>query len=297
MNPTGIRENLNLSLFFLVLIALGVLEMTGQIVERSVGYYLKWENSHRPQLGRIWERDRESLAAQKKIESLLSSLNLQEQSADSIESFKELFERLSPSFPQLVSREKFLHLYYDFPGQWANKVISSFDLIEIDANKNWQRVLLTRFGPWITVSFIDTQNFPIREIFLFTDQLKEIQSTRTMRRGNLEEVGIRPGMIFPLSNFLKVFKTLDPGTQKALFPDPQWFLGKKYHITRVGVLPSGAEQGNAESTLFAIEYESDFFTNVLLIPVPQEVTNNLLSQIEGPVMDATTLEETLLGGF
>lgn len=297
MNPTGIRENLNLTLFFLVLIFFGVLEVTGQIVERSVGHYLKWENNHRPQLGRIWERDRESLAAQKKIESLLSSLNLKEQSADSIESLKDLFERLTPSFPQLVSREKFLHLYYDFPGQWANNVISSFDLIEIDAQKNWQRVLLTRFGPWITVSFIDSQNFPIREIFLSTEELKEIQFTRTMRRGKLEEVGAQPGMVFPLVDFLKIFKTLDPGTQKALFPDPQWFLGKNYHITRVGILPHGMEEGDEESPLFAIEYESDFFMNVLLIPVPKEITNNLLSEIEGPVMDATTVEETLLGGF
>ncbi len=297
MNPTGIRENLNLTLFFLVIVVFGVLEATGQIVERSVGHYLKWENSKRSQLGRIWERDRESLAAQKKIESLLSSLNLQEQSADSIETFKELFERLTPSFPQLVSREKFLQLYYDFPGQWASNVISSFDLIEIDAQNNWQRVLLTRFGPWITISFIDSQNFPIREIFLSTEELKEIQFTRTMRRGRLEEVGVQPNMVFELIDFLKIFKTLDPGTQKALFPDPQWFLGKNYHITRVGILPHGTELEEKDPPLFAIEYETDIFKNVLLIPVQKEIANNLLSEIEGPVMDATKVEETLLGGF
>lgn len=282
MKNFGIRENLNVVLFFSVLVVLGFLEITTHLFEKGVGYYLKWENHNRPQLGRIWEKDRESLAAQKKIESLLSSLNLQEQSAESIQSLKEMFAKLSPNQPQVVSRKKFLQLYYDFPGQWARTLVPAYDLIEIDANKNWQRVLLTQFGPWITVSFIDSQNFPIREIFLSADQLKEIQSTRTVQRGRLEELGFRVDTIYPLAEFLKIFKTLDPATQKALFPDPQWFLDRNYHITRVGILDRPYESPDADPPLFGIEYETDFFTDVLLTPIPREVTNNLLSQFERP---------------
>ena len=75
--------------FLSVLTLLVVLEFFGHIFERGVGHYLKWENQSRPQLGRVWERDREKIVAQKKIKSLLFGLNLQEQSTDLLQSFKE----------------------------------------------------------------------------------------------------------------------------------------------------------------------------------------------------------------
>ncbi|MGP0629446.1 hypothetical protein ACTRW9_07050 [Nitrospina sp. 32_T5] len=297
MKNTGIRENLNVGLFFSILVVLCFLEITTHLFEKAVGYYLKWENHTRPQLGRIWERDRENLAAQKKIESLLSSLNLQERSAESIQSLKELFEKLSPSSPQVVSRHKFVQLYYDFPGQWAKNLIPSYDLIEIDADKNWQRVLLTQFGPWITVSFIDNQNYPIREVFLSSDQLVEIQSTRTVQRGQLEDLGFRSETIFTLAEFLKIFKTLDPVTQKALFPDPQWFLRHNYHILRVGLQENPDSMGGSGSPMFGIEYETEFFTDVLLTPIPGEISNNLLSQFERPGAEGAVDPETFMQGF
>ncbi|WP_282010998.1 hypothetical protein [Nitrospina watsonii] len=284
-------------MFFAVLVAFFFLEVTTHLSEKAIGYYLKWENHNRPQLGRIWERDRENLAAQKKVESLLSSLNLQEQSAESIQSLKELFEKLSPSMPQVVSRQKFVQLYYDFPGQWARNLIPAYDLIEIDADKNWQRVLLTQFGPWVTVSFINNQNFPIREIFLSADQLVEIQHTRTVQRGQLEDLGFRKETIFPLGEFLKLFKTLDPVTQRALFPDPQWFLRHNYHITRMGLLEQSVVNGTVQPPLFGIEYETEFFTDVLLTPIPNEVTNNLLSQFERPGAGSAVTPETFLQDF
>ncbi|MDH5789716.1 MAG: hypothetical protein OEZ27_03905, partial [Nitrospinota bacterium] len=113
MKKTGILGNLNGIVFIVALLMIFSLEVFGHVIERGVGYYLKWENHTRPQLGRIWERDREKIVAQKKIESILTSLNAQDQNAESIQSFKELFEKLNPSDPQMVSRKKFLQLYFE----------------------------------------------------------------------------------------------------------------------------------------------------------------------------------------
>ena len=110
MKKTGILGNLNGIVFIVVLLVVFSLEVFGKVIEQGVGYYLKWENHTRPQLGRIWERDREKIVAQKKIESILSNLNIEEQSAESIQSFKELFEKLNPSDPQMLSRKKYLQL-------------------------------------------------------------------------------------------------------------------------------------------------------------------------------------------
>ncbi len=261
-----------------LLIGGGALEFYGKIFERGVGHYLKWQNHKRPQLGRIWERDREALVAQAKIQSIRSGLDLQNNSAESLQTFNELFETLEPAFPLLVTRKKFLELYFDFPGPWSERIVSPYELLQIDAEKNWERVFLKRFGPWITIGFLDLQGVPIREIFLSVDTLFEVQSTRTIKRGSLEEMGFQKERIFSRDQVVSIVQTLDPETQKAVFPEPRWFLEKDYHVTRVGVSDQTPQSQN--HMVFGIEYNTDYYTGVLLISVPLEVAYNMLSQIE-----------------
>ena len=279
MKFTGVRKSWHGVAGLIVLSAFLFLEFYTNLFEKSVGYYLKWENHKRPQLGRMWERDRQSLVAQAKIKSIRSSLDLQEETALGISSFKHLFEGISPGFPLVVSREKFLQLYYDFPGQWSEQIISSYDLIDLDSKKIWDRVFLKRFGPWITIQFIDRQNIPIHELFLSVDTLFEVQATRTVKRGTLEDSRFTANRIFLISEFLPVLKSLDSIAQKAVFPEPRWFLGKNYHVTRVGISDFSAGE-LAQHLLFGVEYDTEYYTGVLLIPVPIELADNMMSQIE-----------------
>jgi hypothetical protein len=279
---TGVRKSWHGVAGLIVLSAFLSLEFYTNLFEKSVGYYLKWENHKRPQLGRMWDRDRQSLVAQAKIKSIRSSLDLQEETALGISSFKHLFEGISPGFPLVVSREKFLQLYYDFPGQWSEQIISSYDLIDLDSKKIWDRVFLKRFGPWITIQFIDRQNIPIHELFLSVDTLFEVQATRTVKRGTLEDSRFTANRIFLISEFLPVLKSLDSITQKAVFPEPRWFLGKNYHVRRVGISDFSAGE-LAKHLLFGVEYDTEYYTGVLLIPVPIELADNMMSQIEKAV--------------
>ena len=279
MKFTGVRKSWHGVAGLIVLSPFLSLEFYTNLFEKSVGYYLKWENHKRPQLGRMWDRDRQSLVAQAKIKSIRSSLDLQEETALGISSFKHLFEGISPGFTLVVSREKFLQLYYDFPGQWSEQIISSYDLIDLDSKKIWDRVFLKRFGPWITIQFIDRQNIPIHELFVSVDTLFEVQATRTVKRGTLEDSRFTANRIFLISEFLPVLKSLDSITQKAVFPEPRWFLGKNYHVTRVGISDFSAGE-LAQHLLFGVEYDTEYYTGVLLIPVPIELADNMMSQIE-----------------
>ena len=288
MKSAGVPRQWQGIVLLFLLIGGGALEFYGKVFERGVGYYLKWQNYKRPQLGRIWERDRESLVAQSKVQSLLSDLNLQENSAESLQTLSELFEKLEPGFPLLVTRKKFLDLYFDFPGPWSERIVSPYELLQIDSEKNWGRVFLKRFGPWITIGFLDIHGIPIREIFLSADTLFEVQSTRTIKRGRLEEMGFKKERIFSRDQVVSIIETLDPATQKAVFPEPRWFLEKEYHVTRIGVSDQISRSQN--HTVFGIEYNTDYYTGVLLIPVPLEVAYNILSQIEKTEGDDLTGE-------
>ena len=281
MKYSGIRGQQRGSvIFILAVLVLISLEFYWKIFERGVGNYLKWQNNAQPQLGRIWERDMQAVLAQSKIQSIRSLLDSRQESTEAIDSLKTLFNNIEPSFPLVLSREKFLELYYDFPGQWSAQIISPFELISIDSKNNWTRVLLKRFGQWITIGFLDSKNIPVHEVFMATDALKEIQATRTVKQGSLEEAGFEKDRVYSATIFLPLLQTLDPITQQAVFPDPRWFLAKDYSVTRIGVREPGFQFGPTPSLEFGIEYDTDYHTGVLLIPVSQEIANNLLSQIE-----------------
>ena len=268
------------AMFFLFMLVLLFLEFYGKIFERGIGNYLKWQNASRPQLGRVWDNDRQTILAQTKVESVRSVFDSRQESAEAIVTLKALFENTEPSFPLVLSRKKFLDLYYDFPGQWSARIISPFELISIDSKYNWTRVLLKRFGQWFTISFLDSHNIPVHEVFVSTDALKEVQSTRTVKQGSLEKVGFEKDRIYSAAVFLPLLSTLDPKTQHAVFPDPRWFLAKDYSITRIGVRELEFVKKPLSDFEFGIEYNTDYYTGVLLIPVSQEIANNLLSQIE-----------------
>jgi len=268
------------AVFFLLMLVLLFLEFYGKIFERGIGNYLKWQNASRPQLGRVWDNDRQTILAQTKVESVRSLFDSRQESAEAIVTLKALFENTEPSFPLVLSRKKFLDLYYDFPGQWSARIISPFELISIDSKYNWTRVLLKRFGQWFTISFLDSHNIPVHEVFVATDALKEVQSTRTVKQGSLEKVGFEQDRVYSAAVFLPLLRTLDPKTQHAVFPNPRWFLAKDYSITRIGVRELEFSKKTLSDFEFGIEYNTDYYTGVLLIPVSQEIANNLLSQIE-----------------
>jgi len=277
---SGVRRSWHSIVGIVILSTFFFLEFYTNLIEKSVGYYLKWQNHKRPQLGRIWERDRQSLVAQSQIQSIRSSLDTQAENTSNISSLKQLFENVAPGFPLVITREKFIKLYFEFPGQGSSLIISSYDLANLDSKKIWDRVLLKRFGPWVTLQFLDKKNIPIQEIFLSVDTIKDIDTTRSIKRGTLEDSNFKSNRIFKISDVLPILKSLDPITQKAVFPSPRWFLEKNYYLTRVGVAEMAKGGKEAPYLMFGIEYDTDYYTGVLFIPVAIGLANNIMSQLD-----------------
>ncbi|SVB97359.1 uncharacterized protein METZ01_LOCUS250213, partial [marine metagenome] len=75
-------------MFFLFMLVLLFLEFYGKIFERGIGNYLKWQNASRPQLGRVWDNDRQTILAQTKVESVRSLFDSRQESAEAIVTLK-----------------------------------------------------------------------------------------------------------------------------------------------------------------------------------------------------------------
>ena len=280
MRNRGIRIYFNAIAFLALLAGTLLWELQFHIFERSVGLYLKWQNPKRSQLGRVWDRDRQNILAQRKIQSLLTNLDTRKQTTESIQSIDQIFETLFSGNSQVITREKFLKLYYNYPGEWSWRMVSPLDLIEIDSKKNWSRVVFNRMGAWVTIGFIDRENLPIREFHVSLTQLNEVQSNRLISRGTLEEMGFSEDRLFAFEKFVPILKSLDPDSRKSFFPDPQWFLERDFHVTRIGFSDSQLSEKGIPRMLVGLEYQTDFYPHVLQIKVPNETGLNILSQIE-----------------
>ena len=112
------------------------------------------------------------------------------------------------------------------------------------------------------------------------DTILDVQATRSIKRGTLEDSNFKSNRIFNIGEVLPVLKSLDPVTQKAVFPEPRWFLEKNYFLTRVGVADVVTGNDPSKHLVFGIEYDTDYYTGVLLIPVALELANNIMSQID-----------------
>lgn len=255
-------------------------ELNFYILERGTGLYLKWGNHNRPQLGRVWDRDRQNVLARNKINYLLTTQDSIKEASESFQSLDQIYAKLFPGSRQVVSRKKFLELYYNYPGEWSQYMASPLDLVEIDANKNWDRVLFDNQAGWINLSFLDKDNRPIREFHVSLSKLDKLQSNRTVLRGALEELDYPKDRIFSFDRFAPILKTLDLDSRKALFPDPHWFLSRDYHITRVGFAEAPFSSNFIPQVTVGVEYQTEFYPHVLSIRVPIETAHNILSQIE-----------------
>ena len=51
----------------------------------------------------------------------------------------------------------------------------------------------------------------------------------------------------------------------------------------------------SQDLMFGIEYDTDYYTGVLLIPIPVGLANNIMSQIERPDSFVETLAESESG--
>ena len=121
--------------------------------------------------------------------------------------------------------------------------------------------------------------------------------SRDIFKGTLEEAGFGQTAILSIADFMRVMKTLDPDAQSNLFPDPYWFFSKNYHVTRVGVKEIENSDEYPPPVRMGVEYQSDFYTEVLILPVPTDISDNLLSQVEIPVYEEPTEGASPFGDF
>ena len=280
MKYKGIRIHFNELIFLVLLAGVVLLEFQVHIIERGIGLYLRWGNSERSQLGRVWDRDRQNVLARNKIENLLTTQDSHKETSEAFRSLDQIYEKLFPGSSQVISREKFLELYYNYPGEWSGYMASPLDLIEIDADKNWDRVLFDNRAGWVNLSFLDRENHPIREFNISISQLEKLQSNRSVTKGTLEELDFSEDRLFPFHRFVPILRTLDSDSRRVLFPDPQWFLLRNYHITRIGFAEAPFSSSFTPQIMIGIEYQTEFYPHVLSIMVPMETAHNILSQIE-----------------
>jgi hypothetical protein len=212
-----------------------ILEMRFDWVERVVGAYLVTTNSARPESGAIWEKGRQTLAAKKTLEKIVSDRQTSQREALNATSFAQIAAGISPGQGVMLSTEHFRELYLNLPPAISQEFISPLDLLRIKSEGYWRRTYFERRGQDLVVYFLDFDNRVLHQLDLPSSVLTPWNREDAAITGTLEELPNFTNRIYAAERFFDALWSLPDAVRRNVLPQPELLLKLPGQIVRVGI--------------------------------------------------------------
>ncbi len=237
----------------LLVLLLAVSELRFDWIERILGAYLTTTNSSRPEIGLIWDADRETQGAQDSLRQLVTDRQASQRQAQQAGELVQIAEVVFQGQDTMISPDHFRALYAKLPSRIANQLIPPLELLKIWAEQQWDRTYFRGYGGQLVVYLVDDQNHVLRELQIPADVLFQINQREQILDGSLEERNLLDYHIYPAYHFFEALSSLPEEIRAEIVAEPEQLLQVEGRVTRVGV--SGrSESGRVE---IAIELENN----------------------------------------
>lgn len=144
-----------------VLALLVLLEGRFDIAEITLGQFMLWTNSKRPQVGRLWIEEKRDLDGQSRATTLIDSLRQQPLHERYIRSLDDLAAYLAYKSELQLSSREFLELYRAMPAVDAGRIMDPVLLRELADAGTWNSVKFTDGHEKIWLLFLDAYGQPL----------------------------------------------------------------------------------------------------------------------------------------
>jgi hypothetical protein len=231
------RRSLSVRPVLLALVICGFifLELRFDWVERAVGAYLMTTNADRPESGAIWEKERQTLSAQKTLEKIVTDRQASQREALNATSFAQIAAGISPDQGVMLSVEQFRKLYLNLPPAVAREFISPLDLLRIKSEGYWRRTYFERRGKDLVVYFLDFDNRVLHQLDLPASVLTPWNREDIAITGTLEELPNFANRIYTAERFFDALWSLPDAVRRNVLPHPEVLLKLPGQIVRVGI--------------------------------------------------------------
>ncbi len=219
----------------MVVLALLVVELRVDWLERVVGAYLVTTNSERPESGAIWEKGRKTQVARSAVEKLAADLESYQRVARNAGSFNEVVEALAPGQGVMLSTEHFREIYRKLPAGFAAEMLSPFDLLRLMAEGQWSRAYLERSADGLVIYLLEPNNHVLRQVKVGAAALSALSRGSAAAGRSLDDLPDFQNRIYPAERFFAALASLPEEVQRGLISQPERLLEVSGRFTRVGI--------------------------------------------------------------
>jgi hypothetical protein len=222
-------------LLVLVISGIFILELRFDWVERALGAYLVTTNSARPESGAIWEKGKQTLTARKTLEQIVTDRQASQREARGATTFQQIAANISTGQGVMVSGDQFRNLYLNLPEEFAHKIISPFELLQLSSLGQWRRTYIEKAGAGLMVYLLDTDNRVLRQIRILPDFLIHFGRQQSARVEALEDLPYFKNRIYTADRFFGALTAFPEEVQRSIVPNPESLLEIPGKILRVGI--------------------------------------------------------------
>lgn len=241
VSPQDIREwfrrvfALRPILLAIVIIGVFILELRFDWAERALGAYLVTTNSARPESGAIWEKGKQTLSARKTLEQIVTDRQASQREARGATTFQQIAANVSAGQGVMLSGDHFRKLYLNLPQDFAQKIISPFELLKLSSQGRWRRTYIEKSGSGLMVFLLDANNRVLRQLRISPGQLIYFERQQIARVEALEDLPYFENRIYAADRFFDALESFPEEVRRSMVPNPESLLEAPGQVMRVGI--------------------------------------------------------------
>lgn len=230
-------------LFAGLLIGLVVLgEMAFDIVERTVGRYLVWQNAGRQKTGLSWEQAQQRGAASVQLENVTRERRQQALVLESISNLEELAQYVETNQQTVLPPAQFLQIYHQLP-YFLQPLLFNPDSLVTDARTlRTANVAVSGNRSQLNVVMLDAGNQTVRRAALNAEQMSLLMNYGKERNINLRNESRFADYLFTADEFWSLFESLHPLRRRQFIQEVPLLTQTAGQITLVGVSNQNANE-------------------------------------------------------
>lgn len=264
-------------LILMLLIAIFILELRFDWVERLAGSYLATTNSRRPESGSIWEKSRQTRTAQQTLEQIVTDRQALQREVRNAATFSQIAANVNPGKGVMLSANHFRKLYLQLAPSIAYDIISPLDLLELVSNGRWHRTYFEKSAGGLTIYLLDASNRVLLQLELDSVLLNQLKRSEMAMAESLDQIPIFKNRIYSADQFFNALQAFPEEVRRSIVPHPETLLEVSGQIVRVGI---------SDETLSGfIELGFEFFDgtqhHVVLVQGYEWAVWRLRSRLEG----------------
>ena len=227
-----------------------LLEGFFDIFEIAIGKVMSWTNDKRPKVGRLWTEEERDLSGQQLASTRIDSLRQLPAHQRHIRTLDDLAAYLAFKSDLSLTRDDFLMLYRNLPGEDAGRLIDPIILRDLALSGSWNSVKMSHGEDRLTLLFLDPYGQPVLDSHILLAPKAD-----TVQVSHLAENPLFAGRTLPAMIFASAYNSLPRRLQLQIINDPQKWKAWSVSLITAAISPR-VSQGAVTVALEVAEAET-----------------------------------------